>query len=228
MTNDDNLISDIYGDPYASCVNEAKKHFTTEDAISSSTAQLWIQYNKDMSLIKPVQQRLQARVKTEMPSLMSIYLWHYAPLISFFPKLGKAIKYWFHELGVIDYKEIDARVTDYMERNGFDDMNDTWVLAWSNMRLKNIKPMTEAEIDAIFYEPTDNAIPIIGLPPNDPNAPHPEFIGFKDDGVKIIQPIAECYRCGKGLYTQSQIHKFAGNDEFCKECYDYIDKYEVE
>jgi len=158
---DDNIISDVYGDLYASCVAEAKKHFTEEQSIASSSATLYIQANKDVQIIKPIQQRFQARMKAEMPSLMSIYLWHYAPLISIFPKLGKAIRYWFHELGEIDYKALDERVRDYMERNDFDDMIDAWLEAYMNMQLRDINveevlsEETESEEDK---EPTDDEV----------------------------------------------------------------------
>jgi len=118
-----NIISETYGDEYSFCVNEARKYFREESAIASQTATLYIQYNKDKSSIKGLQERLRQKIEANMPSLMSIYMWHYAPLINKFPKLGQAIRHWFKEMAVIDYKEMDERVKDYMYRNGVEDYN---------------------------------------------------------------------------------------------------------
>jgi len=130
-----NIISEIYGDAYGHCVNEARKYFREESAIASQTATLYIQYNKDQSSISGLKGVLHQKIKDNMPSLMQIYLWHYTPIINFFPQLGQALRHWFHEMGEIDYKALDERVTDYMYRNGHEDMN----IVWRDAYMKKVK-----------------------------------------------------------------------------------------
>jgi hypothetical protein len=128
----DNIISSTYGEIYGYCVAEARKHFTDEATIASSSATLYIQANKDMAQMTGLKSIFNKKIQEGFPSLMAIYLWHYAPLISKFPKLGQAIRHWFKEMAVIEYKEMDERVKDYLYRNGYEDMNGMWMQAYAD------------------------------------------------------------------------------------------------
>jgi len=125
----DNTVEKVYGKLYRECYEVANSLFNDEAAKQSATATLYIRASKDEPLIQAylkslkdekaeVTKALNKLKEDGIPSLVSVYIWHYTPLISREPKLGQAIRHWVTERGITGYKELDEHVVEYMIRNG--------------------------------------------------------------------------------------------------------------
>lgn len=115
-------IDQEYADAYRRCYAIATQYFADQSALTSATATLFIQMMRDAPVMRNLTAQVQKKLKEISPEkFASVLTWinfHYAGAITNFPQLGQAIAHWYNALGVSRPAEMEARVQDYLARNG--------------------------------------------------------------------------------------------------------------